>query len=80
MGWVDLALTVLKFAIDLWSNRSNPEMAKAKAAALITRELNNDLESFDKAIKDNDPKVISEHFEQLRDRVAKLTGGANLNE
>jgi hypothetical protein len=64
-----LALEVL---LTIWKDRSNPEQAKLRAAALATRELNSDLTSFDTALKDNDADALSQHFEQLRRRVASL--------
>lgn len=78
MTWLSIIGALLNFAIELWSNRANPELAKARAAASITKDMNRDLASFDKALADNDTQAMSAHFEQLRDRVAKLTGGKNL--
>lgn len=75
MKWVDIILTILKFALEIWRNRSDPANAKIRAAAKATKELNNDLETFDKALANNDASAISDHFEQLRLRIAKATSG-----
>lgn len=77
MKWVELILTIVKFALEVWRNRTDPIQAKIKAAAAATKDLNKDIKKFDKALSNNDAHAISEHFEQLRLRILKATGAVN---
>lgn len=75
MGLFEIISVVLKFVIALISNRMDPVQAKLRAAAQATKDLNDDHQAFNDALKNNDADAISKHFEQLRDRVSKATGG-----
>lgn len=75
MAWLEIILTIINFAIELWRNRQDPEQAKLRAAAQATKEFNDDKESFDKALAENDATAISAHFKLLHDRVSKATAG-----
>jgi hypothetical protein len=77
MGWFDIISLVLKILSEIIQWRTDPNQAKIRAAAVATQDLNNDTESFDKALATNDANLISQHFEQLRDQVAQTTSGAN---
>jgi len=69
MKFIEIILLIIKFALEVWRNRTDPDMAKVKAAAIATKELNSDIQSFDKALAANDASALSAHFEQLRKRV-----------
>ena len=67
-----VVLLAIEVILEVWKNRSDPEQARLRAAAAATKELNDDLESFDKALKDGDAAALSAHFELLRRRTAQL--------
>lgn len=69
-------MAIIGFALEIWKNRADPVQAKLRAAAQITKDLNDDKESFDKALKNGDAIDLSGHFEQLRNRVRTSTGGS----
>lgn len=79
MKIAEIILTILKFALEIWKNRTDPEQAKIRAAAQATKELNENEQSFQEALAKNDGAAISLHFEHLRDRVRKATGGSGGN-
>jgi hypothetical protein len=65
-------LVALEVLLEVWKNRNDPELAKLRAAAVATKELNDDIDSFNKAIKEQDAAAISAHFELLRRRIDRL--------
>lgn len=75
MGIFEIIVTVVKFLIQLWQNKHDPALAKMKAAAAVTKELNEDADSVDRALASNDGKALSAHFEELRKRIARATAG-----
>jgi hypothetical protein len=67
MGALEIIALALQFALELWkSSKKTPEEIKLDAIAKITRDMNNDIEKFNKALVTNDADAISLHFEQLR--------------
>jgi hypothetical protein len=77
MGVLQIIKLVLELLISLWKDRNDPEKAKLRAAAQLTKELNRDIEAFNQALVANDTVGLSAHFEQLRLRALKATGGGN---
>ena len=79
MGILEIISTILKFALEIWRNRTDPELAKIRAAAQATKDLNETRNDFNEALKSNDGVAISKHFEQLRDRVSATAGDRSRN-
>lgn len=71
MTIVEIIIKALGVLLDLWINRTDRDRAQTIAAARLTKEYNNDISSFDKALKENDAATISTHFELLRRRVSE---------
>ncbi len=63
---------LLKVFLSIWENRTNPELAKMRAAAKITESMNADKESFKEAISKNDLNSMSTHFIDLSDKLSAL--------
>lgn len=79
MSILEIVLKVVSVLLEIWKNRTDPALAKTRAAAVLTKELNDDIESFDKAIKSEDPAALSAHFELLHRRVSQATTRSNSN-
>ena len=78
MKFLDIIALVLKFALELWrsKNKKTPEQVKLEAVAKITKEMNDDVKTFNEALAEGDASALSAHFEQLRLRALKATGGS----
>lgn len=77
MTIVEVILKIVSVLLEIWKNREDPTLAKTRAAAVLTKELNDDVESFDKALKENDSNAISAHFELLHRRVSQAAPGSS---
>lgn len=75
MGYLEIIGSVLTFFMSVWKYRTDPEQAKIRAAVNATKDMNDDIETFEQALAKDDKVAIAAHFEQLRDRVLKATGG-----
>jgi hypothetical protein len=73
MGVLEIIGEILKFAFAIWSNRTDPEQCKLRAVATVTKDMNTDEDSFDKALAAGDANAIADHFQLLSDRVRSHT-------
>lgn len=73
MTIVEIILKIIAVLLEMWSSRQDPALAKTRAAAILTKELNDDLESFEEALKNGDTDALSAHFELLHRRVSEKT-------
>ena len=71
MSWLQLISLALQFLLELWkaNNSKTPEQVKLEAVAKITKDLNKDLTSVDRAIANKDALALSGHFEELSRRI-----------
>lgn len=76
MTIVEIILKIVTVLLEIWKNREDPAVAKTRGAAVLTKELNDDIESFDQALKSNDPAALSAHFELLHRRVSQASPGS----
>lgn len=79
MTIIEIILKVIEVLFEIWKNRQDPALAKTRAAAVLTKELNDDIESFDKALKDSNPTALSAHFELLHRRVSQASSRSDSN-
>lgn len=70
---VKIILAVFDIFLTLWKDRNDPEKARIRAAAQLTKDMNNDVETFKTAISNRDNMSISVHFATLSERVRRET-------
>jgi hypothetical protein len=77
MTIIEVILKVLEVLMEIWKWRTDPALAKTRAAAVLTKELSDDVEAFGRALKENDAVALSAHFELLHRRVSQATPGSD---
>jgi len=80
MAILEIVRLALQFAMALWTSlKKTPEEIKLDAIAKITKEMTDDIKSFDQALAANDAAALTSHFQLLTDRVRTHTAAAGGN-